>query len=76
MKIQLYNKGKRKRFSIIIPMPLWILKYALKYDDELKDLNVDFNNVYKELRKFKREHPNFVIFEVKESNGDTIRITL
>lgn len=74
MKIRVIDKEDNTNLTLYLP--LFIMKFALKRIEQFKELDIDFNDLYKKLRKFKKEHGNFVLVEVKGSDGSYVKITI
>lgn len=74
MKIRVIDKEDNTNLTLYLP--LFIMKFVLKRIDQFKELDIDFSDLYKKLRKFKKEHGNFVLVEVKGSDGSYVKITI
>lgn len=82
MRIEIYNSGKRRSFTIRLPMMIsvnMVLKYAgrkLFDGGDLKSLTrKKRKEIKKVLKTFKRGHPNWCFVEAYENDGDGLRIT-
>lgn len=74
MKIRVIDKEDNTNLTLYLP--LFIMKFALKRIEQFKEFDIDFNDLYKKLRKFKKEHGSFVFVEVKASDGSYVKITI
>lgn len=74
MKIRVIDKEDNTNLTLYLP--LFIMKFALKRIDQFKEFDIDFNDLYKKLKKFKKEHGSFVLVEVKGSDGSYVKITI
>ena len=74
MKIRVIDKEDNTNLTLYLP--LFIMKFALKRIEQFKEFDIDFNDLYKKLKKFKREHGKFVLVEVKGSDGSYVKITI
>jgi len=76
-------KVKIKNFNFPIPARViaFFVKIALKKKKEdlgltKKEINKLVNLARKEIVNFKRRNGSFVLFEVTEKNGETIKLTI
>lgn len=76
MKIKI--KEKESKHGLTICLPLITIRFAGRFiDKDNKELsNVDFAELYRGLKQFKKSHRNFVLIEVKDKDGTYIKITL
>lgn len=76
MKIKI--KENDSKHGILICLPLIVIRFAGRFiDTNNKELSsVDFTELYRELKRFKKTHHNFVLIEVKDKDGTYVKITL
>lgn len=76
MKIKIKEKDFKRGFTICLP--LIVIRFAGSFiDKNNKELSsVDFAELYRGLKKFKKSHHNFVLIEVKDKYGTYVKITL
>lgn len=74
MKIKVIDKEDNFKFTF--HFPLFFIKIGFKRIDEFKDKDIDVNELYKKLKKFKKEYGHFVLVEVKAADGSYVKITI
>ena len=76
MKVKIKQAGHLFGFTFFVP--LFVLKWKCinKVLTETAMIQINFAEIYQELKKTKRRHGSFVLVEAFDHDGDSVKITL
>jgi len=74
--IKICIKDPEEHIDKVIPLPYVIIKKALGNASDNGKSTDAINDVLKQLKRFAKRNPGFVIVDIHESGGTTIKITI